>query len=485
MTFWVPLQASNTVEGRQVRARGRQPERRTRACSGTPRPRRSTRPALTSGRNQVGAPMQDLVGTANLSAPRHFWTPQSAAPVEFSVANAGTLGIVKVARAVASRDQHGAGPDRHASSAAAPDPTSTRSTPARAVRQPLLAPAARRRTAARRSTASPASSRSRTRRSPTRSAATSRRRAAATPAATRSCRRGAAVRRRSRRGDREAVLVHRRSRPLHRPRAQRATTSSSPPPAPGTYTPGRPYTLSGVKFAVTLPAVMLKGLYGNLVNYESLPADGNVDQPLRIWVAVAGHGHHAGRADVLIEGRWHGRLQRSGRHRRQGDESFRTSSSSYTLPDDDVDAVGQRAAVVLGRRAGPDPGADPGRLRPQRRRGRGVPDEPVRQRLRARRDGPLRREHRLPRGHDRLRQRRRSRARTSAALSPDDQDPDAGRRGRAADRPHGRRRAPPAATRSRTSPRRRSPIVPAGHGRRRRRPRRPAAKPVPRQGRGR
>ena len=39
---------------------------------------------------------------------------------------------------------------------------------------------------------------------------------------------------------------------------------------------------------ITLPAVMLKGLYANLLNYESLPAGGIVDQPLNIWVAIDG-----------------------------------------------------------------------------------------------------------------------------------------------------------------------------------------------------
>ncbi len=42
---------------------------------------------------------------------------------------------------------------------------------------------------------------------------------------------------------------------------------------------------------------MLKGLYGNLLNYQSLPAGGIVDQPLKIWVAVQGANTDAGRAD--------------------------------------------------------------------------------------------------------------------------------------------------------------------------------------------
>ncbi len=61
---------------------------------------------------------------------------------------------------------------------------------------------------------------------------------------------------------------------------------------------------------------MLKGLYGNLLNYQSLPADGVVDQPLRIWVALQGTDTTQGVQTVLVEGRWRARLQRSGRHPR-------------------------------------------------------------------------------------------------------------------------------------------------------------------------
>ena len=49
---------------------------------------------------------------------------------------------------------------------------------------------------------------------------------------------------------------------------------------------------------------MLQGLYGNLLNYQSLPADGVVDQPLKVWVAVQGANTTQGVQTVLIEGRW-------------------------------------------------------------------------------------------------------------------------------------------------------------------------------------
>ena len=91
---------------------------------------------------------------------------------------------------------------------------------------------------------------------------------------------------------------------------------------------------SGVKVDITLPAVMLKGLYSNLLNYQSLPAGGVIDQPLKIWVAVQGANTTQGVQTVLVEGRWSAELPRSGRRcRARGDESFPDVELSYTLPD--------------------------------------------------------------------------------------------------------------------------------------------------------
>ena len=108
---------------------------------------------------------------------------------------------------------------------------------------------------------------------------------------------------------------------------------------------------------------MLKGLYGNLLNYESLPADGHVDQPLSIWIAVTGRQHRRGLADrARSRAAGTARLQRPGRDRRQGDERFQDVDLSYMLPDSTWTPTGGGPICVLGRRAGPDPRADADRL---------------------------------------------------------------------------------------------------------------------------
>ena len=174
-------------------------------------------------------------------------------------------------------------------------------------------------------------------------------------------------------------------------------------PATGTYTAGTPYTLSGVEFSVTLPSVMLKGLYGNLVDYEVLPEDGHVDQPLRIWVQLKGANTAEGSQTVLVEGRWQADFHDPDGIPATGDETYPDVNLKYTLPDSTWTPTGGGPIAFSVAEPGTLPELHAGRLRPQRRRGRGLPDEPVRQRLRARRDGSLRREHRLPGGHRRLR----------------------------------------------------------------------------------
>ena len=78
------------------------------------RDRDRQRPAL---QRPVAAPSarrcSDLAGTANLSAADTFWTPKSAAPVEFSATPVGTLGEVEVADRVAPRDRRRGGADGH------------------------------------------------------------------------------------------------------------------------------------------------------------------------------------------------------------------------------------------------------------------------------------------------------------------------------------------------------------------------------------
>ena len=89
--------------------------------------------------------MQDLAGTLNLSAGDTFWTPKSAAPVEFSATPVGTLGAVDVAgQWRRATDTAGAPMDTVISGVPAPgvpdvDPLTDRPR----LRQPVRAPAPR------------------------------------------------------------------------------------------------------------------------------------------------------------------------------------------------------------------------------------------------------------------------------------------------------------------------------------------------------
>ena len=98
ITFWVPIAASNTVEGRQNVRAVVNSSANTRvlwdAATQTASVQRYTTSAGVTTPN--GPPMDDLTGSQALSTANVYWTPQSAAPVEFSVAPVGTLGSVKV-----------------------------------------------------------------------------------------------------------------------------------------------------------------------------------------------------------------------------------------------------------------------------------------------------------------------------------------------------------------------------------------------------
>ena len=101
---------------------------------------------------------------------------------------------------------------------------------------------------------------------------------------------------------------------------------------PGTYTAGSPYTLTGVRLDVTLSAAMLKGLYETLLNYSQLPPGGVVDQPLSIWVALAGANTVEGLRIVKIDGRWQGRFDDPDGVIGSGDETFEDVALSYAVP---------------------------------------------------------------------------------------------------------------------------------------------------------
>ena len=248
MTFWVPIQATNTVEGRQyVRAVVNPTREHPRALE-----RRDARPPASSATRlsrrhaPTGAPMaRPRRHRVNLSTATRLLDAAERGAGRVLGRPVGTLGAVKVARPVAARDRHRAGPRSTPSSAAAgagPDvdplddalaPTATSTGACGSAR-----------TAARRSTASTGSVACSELDSPTSRAGQrpvadggDRGRYTVLPAA---APRFASVHPRA---TREVVLLHRRPRPLRQPRDQRATTSPSPRRRPGTYTPGQPYTL--------------------------------------------------------------------------------------------------------------------------------------------------------------------------------------------------------------------------------------------------
>ncbi len=104
-------------------------------------------------------------------------------------------------------------------------------------------------------------------------------------------------------------------------------------PDPGTYTAGGAYTLKGVRVTATLSSVMIKALYANLLSYESLPSGGALDQPLSMWVAVTGANTVQGTQFVKIDGRWQARFTDPDGVSGSGDETFPASVIALAMPD--------------------------------------------------------------------------------------------------------------------------------------------------------
>ena len=331
ITFWVGVQATNTVEGRQVVRAVVNPTANTRVLWNAATETVSVQRYNASG--PLGAPMQDLAGTTNLSAAGTFWTPKSAAPVEFSATPVGTLGEVGVA----------AEWRRATDAAAAPMDTVISGQPAPGVPDvdPLTAARAygnlyvRLRLGTNRTSldcatgaitvldssiaysdtgnlpAADGGDRGRYTVLP----AAAPRFAAVTPLATRkpfSCIDG---------------LGRYVGREINAYDIAFSATD------PGTYTAGEAYTLSDVDVDITLPEVMLKGLYGNLLNYESLPPGGIIDQPLNIWIAVKGANTVEDVQVLEIASRWNGRFIDPDGVAGSGDERFEDVELSYVLPE--------------------------------------------------------------------------------------------------------------------------------------------------------
>ena len=327
MTFWVPVQGANTVEGRQyMRAVVNPSNTAARVFWDAATQTASVQRYNNAG--PTGPRMQDFTGTVSLSGANTFWTPTSTAPVELSVANAGSLGVVKVAeqwrRATNTANPPtdgiwaGGGPDVDPLTTARPYGNlyvrlrigETGRTSLDCVSGVVAVQDSSIAYNAGGNTAAP-------------------------------------------NGDAGRYFISTAAAPSFATVAPRATPKSFScidglgsfvsrelnayeikfsAPAQAAYTPGQPLTLSGVKVDITLPAVMLQGLYGNLLNYQSLPAGGVVDQPLKVWVAVQGANTTQGVQTVLIEGRWSASFRDPDGVPGTGDESFPDVALSYTMP---------------------------------------------------------------------------------------------------------------------------------------------------------
>ena len=331
MTFWVP---SGREHGRgpPVACAPSSTRRRTRACSGTPRRRPSRSSATPTRAPPTGAPMADLAGTANLSGAANVLDADRARRRSSSrSAPVGTLGAVKVAEQWRRATDTAASPTDTVHRRQAAARTSTRSTTARAYgnvywRLRLGAPAARRWTAPRGivvvlDSHDRLQARRATSPSPT----------AATAAATRSSPR------RRRASPSVVPLASAKSFSCidglgrYVGREINAYDIALTAPDPGTLHAGRGVHAERRRVHVTLPAVMLKGLYGNLVNYECCPTDGH----RRPAAADLGRGRRApntaeGVQIVLVDGRWQADFNDPDGIPATGDESLSRTSSSAT-----------------------------------------------------------------------------------------------------------------------------------------------------------
>jgi len=103
-------------------------------------------------------------------------------------------------------------------------------------------------------------------------------------------------------------------------------------PAPGTFTAGTPYTLAGTALDITIDPVMLKELYANLVNYESLPESQTLTKPLRIWLALEGRNTVEGVQQVLVSAPWSAQFVDPDGEPGSGDEKFPPAKNTFTVP---------------------------------------------------------------------------------------------------------------------------------------------------------
>jgi hypothetical protein len=333
LTFWVAVTASNTVEQRQV----------LRATVGT-----SGRgavyatidwdPAANSGAGAVtvqrtdrdgvptGSPTANLAGTATLNSTGIEWTPTSTAPVSFAVAPAGTLGAVKVQEQWLRNNDAVSPPAgdvdhlvqalaygsvyarvRIGDEGAARGRTSLDCLPGAAY---LLEPTI---PYAEGGNVEPSEGGDRGRY--TVQAGSPPAIASVTPEATLK---------------RFQCIDH---LGRYRGREINGYDIGFSVPSVGTYEAGKPYALRGATGRITIHSPMVKGLYANLYSYRSLPADGKLDQPFRLWVAVQGEHTTQGVQFLPVEGRWQASFVDPDGVVGSGDEVFPAATVTFNLPD--------------------------------------------------------------------------------------------------------------------------------------------------------
>ena len=325
MTFWVTIAATNTVEGRQTLRATVNPSANTRviwdadAASASVQ-RYSGNPATPSG-----PPTDNLAGTATLNSTGISWTPTSTAPISFSVAPAGTLGQVAVSAQWRRNNDTAAPPAGDVDPLAATRPYGN---VLWRLRLGTNAPSEGRTSLdcvhgsvyvlndtiaySEAGNVLPADGGDRGRYtvlagSPP-SFATVTPEAAAKP----------------------FQCVDGLGRYLQREINGYDIVLRAG--ATGTYTAGAPYTLSGVQVDATIGSAMIKGLYSNLYNYQSLPADGKLDQPFDLWLAIQGANTVEGVQFVQVDSRWQAEFVDPDGVVGSGDERFPASEMTYTVP---------------------------------------------------------------------------------------------------------------------------------------------------------
>ena len=290
--------------------------------------------------------MQDLAGTANLSAGITFWTPKSSAPVEFSATPVGRSAR-STSPPVAPRDRRRRRADGHGHQRR-PSPACRRR-PADAARaygnaatcacasgqRPSEPHVARLR--------APASSTCSTRTSPTATPATCRPPTAAIAAATPCCRRRRRRSPPSRRCDAPSRSPASTASAATSGARSTPTTSRFAPATPAR-TRGQPYTLSDVEVDVTLPAVMLKGLYGEPAQLRVAARRRHRRPAARTSGSPSTGANTVEGVQVLeIDGPLERPLHRSRRGRRQRRRALPGRRAQLRAAGLDLDADGRRA----------------------------------------------------------------------------------------------------------------------------------------------